>query len=73
MFKPLSHNPYKDFIGKTIKDIRYYGAWVEIDFDDGTSGYFDMSIPHGVTKAQKKQMFIGGGPDIKRDGELKNE
>lgn len=60
MFEPLSYNPYKDFIGKTIKDIEYYGAWAEIKFDDGTSGYVDISIPHDVTKEQKSQMFIGG-------------
>lgn len=60
MVEPFSYNPFKNFIGKTIKDIRWYGGWVEIDFDDGTSGYFDMSIPHDITKEQKKKMFIGG-------------
>ena len=60
MFNPLSYNPYKDFIGKTIKDIEYYGAWAEIKFNDGSSGYIDIGIPGGITKEQRDQMFISG-------------
>jgi len=57
MIEPLSFNPFKDFIGKTIADIKYFSGWVEIYFTDDTSGYIDMSLPEGTPR---KKAFIGG-------------
>jgi hypothetical protein len=55
--EPLSFNPYKEFIGRTIADIKYYSGWIDIFFTDGTSGYIDMSLPEGTPR---NKAFLGG-------------
>jgi len=60
MFEPLSYNPYKEFIGRTIKDIKYYGQWADLEFEDGTKASIDIGIPGTLSQEQKDQLFISG-------------
>lgn len=57
---PLKYNPYKNLIGKTISDVKYFGSWVEIECEDGTSGYIDIDQPPEV----RGKCFLGGSVKI---------
>jgi len=52
MSKPLSFNPFEDFIGKTIKSIDYYKSWIDIEFDDDTRGDIVVGFPNEEDRDQ---------------------
>jgi len=57
MSKPLSFNPFSDFIGKTIKDIDYHKNWIEIKFSDGKKGDVVVGFPN---KEDREQIILSG-------------
>ena len=75
--KPMPNdksNPITGFIGKTIKDIKNYGEWIDIEFEDGTVGFIDLCIENGkndeikdINKIAEKKLqdvYMTGGVKI---------